>query len=66
MIIGASWFTGRETIGIVVTENEVKERKAYIGVGLGKNEKEDAESISHYGSKIRIEILEKILTLLQK
>lgn len=39
-------------LGIVLTENEVGEKKARIGVALGADEKADIEYIMEYGGKI--------------
>ena len=59
MISGSIWFAGNECIGIVqvVQEHERDtyrqtgdaDFKYYIGVGKGKNEKEDAQYISEWG-----------------
>ena len=51
-IIDATWFTDQSgnCIGIVVIENSVGERKAYIGVASGWDEKKDEQSIADYGA----------------
>lgn len=36
-IVDVKWYTGRNTIGIVLIKNFVGGHKAYIGVGLGAN-----------------------------
>jgi hypothetical protein len=59
MITGALWYTGSHCIGIVqvVQGHQVEEYrqtgeaefKYYIGVGLGQEEKSDAQYIADYG-----------------
>ena len=59
MIIDQIWFTGNQCIGIVqiVQEHEREEYrqtgqanfKYYIGVGLGQDEKADANYIAEHG-----------------
>ena len=40
------WFSGLETIGIVIGEDEITgERKAYIGTGKGYSEEADIQHI---------------------
>ena len=68
-IISVDWFTEMgETrpIGIVVIENEMGERKAYIGKGAGYNEEIDKRHISKCGGKLMPRTLESILKHLQK
>lgn len=51
-IIGHAWFTGKNTIGIIVIfSTEYGEFKSYIGNGIGKDEEEDLQEIANYGSK---------------
>lgn len=60
MITGMRWYCGRDNVGIVqVVEDHQKEHyrqtgeanfKYYIGVGLGTDEKADAQAIADYGS----------------
>ena len=61
-IIGTHWFTGISCFGIVVIETEVGERKAYIGLGVGLNEKEDAEYIAAHGVPVMKDSISQILT----
>jgi hypothetical protein len=59
MIVGQTWFTGNQCIGIVqiVQTHEIEDYrqsgmanyKYYIGVGQGQNEKEDANYIANSG-----------------
>lgn len=50
--IGIVWFTGRDTIGIVIGYNEIsKRKKAYIAKVLGNSESEDVRHILDYGTK---------------
>ena len=54
-IIWVTWFTeGDNTIGIVITENEIKENRAYIGKGRGIDEPYDMEHIAYWGAKFPI------------
>lgn len=67
-IIDTSWFTEQEgtTIGIVVIENEIGDRKAYIGTGAGYDEDVDRRHISERGDKVMPQTLERILKHLKK
>jgi hypothetical protein len=59
MITGQTWYAGNQCIGIVqiVQEHEKNtyrqtgnaDFKYYIGVGLGQNEKSDAQYIADWG-----------------
>jgi len=59
MIVGQTWFTGNQCIGIVqiVQDHEIEEYrqtglanyKYYIGVGWGQDEKTDASYIAEHG-----------------
>lgn len=51
-ILDVIWFSGKNTIGIVVCENKIGERKFYIGVGDGLNAEQDSEKIKNWGSKV--------------
>jgi len=66
MIIDTFWFSGLETIGIVVIENPTGERKAYVGKANGFNEGADKQKIMNNGSKMYVEQLEQIVKLLKK
>lgn len=47
------WFSGRDTIGVVLIRNEsIGYSKAYIGTGRGISESQDVEDIASYGTKI--------------
>ncbi len=62
-ILKANWFTpmGNTLIGIVYGEDEVtKEKKAYIGIGNGYDEKEDSEHIAETGAKFPADVAEKL------
>lgn len=60
MITGMRWYCGRDNVGIVqVVEDHQKETyrqtgeanfKYYIGVGLGQNERDDAQNIANWGT----------------
>ena len=51
-VLDVAWFSGRDCIGIIACENEVRERKFYIGVGDGIDKEQDIEKIKNWGSKI--------------
>jgi len=52
-IIDVHWFGGRDTIGIVLVEDMTFHyMKAYMGVGRGFDEQDDAKDIAQWGSKI--------------
>lgn len=54
-ILNRFWFTsGSKTIGIISTENEFKERKTYIGLASGGDEKSDAMNIADWGSTVPV------------
>lgn len=64
--IDAIWFSNMTStagiVGIVVVEDEkTKERKAYIGIGEGNDEKLDTKRIMDFGSPFRIERVAEIL-----
>lgn len=63
-IKSVNWFTqGQEphTLGIVVIENEIGERKAYVGSGEGYDEGIDAELIADHGARVHPQMLRDIL-----
>ena len=53
-------------IGIVVAENEVGERKAYVGIGYGINQQSDEELIVRDCGKLTAESSRHIMELLEK
>lgn len=66
-ILGTEWFTLRTgtLIGITTTENEAGERKSYIGVGVGMNEKLDEMQIAEWGSPVMAASLKSILNRME-
>ncbi len=58
-VVDSLWFTNnRGTIGIVIIQEDVTgERKAYIGIGDGHNEKADTQSIVDWGNPLSISVL---------
>ncbi len=66
-IIESYWWTLKtgETMGIVVIQPEVGERKAYMGKGNGVSEKADARLIAEYGVPIYPAQLAEILYTLR-
>lgn len=56
------WFNNQAgTIGIVLSENSVGQKKAYIAKVDGRDEKADIEFIKNYGAKIKIGQARQIL-----
>ena len=47
--------------GIIVIQNEIGERKAYIGLGFGDNEMNDAAHIAEHGIPVPKDSVQKIL-----
>lgn len=50
-LINYEWYSGRKTVGVVATINQVG-WKAYIGPAEGNNEEADLLWISQYGAKL--------------
>jgi len=62
-IVDYRWFTGRDSIGIVLIYDEYDGYKSYIGnCQEGNDEMEDVMYISQYGSKFPIEAAKKLFT----
>lgn len=64
-IIDVSWWTTDKSIGIVVVKNEVGQLKAYIGVGDGQDEEQDAKNIADGGARVHKQQLEAIIKKLE-
>lgn len=62
-ILDSFWFTGEfGVIGVVIIEDDkTGSRKAYIGLGRGSNERNDAMAIAHYGVPFYPHILEAMV-----
>jgi hypothetical protein len=55
-ITHVAWFTHvLHTFGIIITEREGEETKAYIGCVAGQDEFKDMVNIAHWGAKFPIE-----------
>lgn len=67
-VIKTRWFTNnRGCIGIVVGEDNVTgDRKAYIGIGHGADEKVDTEAILAWGNKFDLKTAQWLVTYLTK
>lgn len=53
-IIDSIWINqlGAPSFGMVISENFVKERNAFIGMGKGFDQKEDEQIIADFGQKV--------------
>jgi len=66
-IVGTYWFTGINfNIGIVIGENEIGEKKAYIKTVSGFYEDVDTRDVLEYGTPMSVGILEEIRDLLKR
>lgn len=70
-VIEKLWFTNNQgTIAIIIIEEDItRDRKAYIGIGKGKNEESDTQNIIAWGNKFSLEMakyLVRSLTLPRK
>jgi len=68
-VLEAIWFTNNQggTSGIIIVEEDVAgDRKAYIGVGNGIDEKVDIEDILAWGSEFSLGTTERIHHYLTK
>lgn len=56
------WFTHLNcTIGIIIVENAMKEKRSYIGVAMGQSEFVDMKMIAEYGGKFNLEAAEILM-----
>ena len=60
-IVESFWFTGITVIGIVVIEDDIGKRKAYIGLGYGDDQKRDERIIAERGAPVDAYQLERLL-----
>lgn len=65
-VIEKMWFTNNQgCIGIITCEEDVTgDRKAYIGIGCGKDEGEDTEGILAWGNKFSLDTAQIMVSLL--
>jgi hypothetical protein len=60
--IGVWWFvSGSRPVGVVLAENEIKEKKLYIKAVDGMDEKADIREVMDYGSKITVKMLKDMM-----
>jgi len=64
-IIESYWFEGQQPIGIVVTQNQQKEIRAFIGIGIGSNDEIDAKYIAEWGTPIHLTLLKEIVNKIE-
>lgn len=67
-IIKATWFTQEISpyfFGVVITQPEVGNKRAYIGTAHGINEEVDKKYIVEHGARLSIPVLEEILQALK-
>lgn len=61
-LIGWCWYTGRDSIGIVLCLDVItNEKKAYIGLVDGENERHDISNIMCWGTRFESEIAEILI-----
>ena len=61
-LIDAIWFSSfMGIVGIVIVEDEfTRKRKAYVGTGLGFNERADTERVMAHGIKLHPHTVKRI------
>lgn len=57
-----TWFSSRNTVGIVVVKLSNGERKAYIGCAQGYDEKSDVRAIADFGCEFPIEVADMLIS----
>lgn len=56
------WFTHlNQTIGIIIVNNSMNEKKAYLGTCTGLDEFLDMKMIAEYGAKFSVEAAEIVM-----
>lgn len=60
-ILDHIWFNARDCVGIVLIETEIGEHKAYIGVGVSKNEIWDLNWIASWGCHFPLDIAYQLM-----
>ena len=61
-VIDSMWFnTAQGNFGIVVGENEVRQRNMYAGVVRGFDQEADENAILAWGNKVNIRMLEGLI-----
>ena len=67
-VIDTLWFTNNKgTVGIVILEEDITgDRKAYIGVVPGGDEKADTEAIIDWGNPFSLNTAQRIEHFLKK
>lgn len=58
-IIDTFWMTGKGTVGLVACENDMGERKFYIGTGEGFNKEFDSQNIADWGLRVNKEMFDR-------
>lgn len=61
-IHGYAWFSNASTIGIVISENTMKEKQAHISKVSGFDEKMDIKWICEHGAKFPLEAAEMVVS----
>ena len=63
-VIDTLWLT--PTLGLVACENDMEERKFYIGIGEGLNEELDSQTIADWGVRVDKRMLDKFFNRYSK
>lgn len=59
-ILAVKWFSGKDTVGFVLTRSSVFEIRAFVGVAQGFDEESDARYIAEWGAEVSQEIAEAV------
>lgn len=51
-ILKREWFSGQDTVGVVLVKSSDGKKRAYIGVASRGTEEEDAERIADFGARL--------------
>ena len=65
-ILDSFWFSGKETIGIVVVKTSHNEVKAYMGVVPGDDQKYDEKYLASSGTPVHFAQLKSILNCIEE
>lgn len=64
-ILKTWWLTGSGTVGVVITENSIGEKKLRVGVAPGIDTEGDAMHVAEHGTFVPAAVLEEFLRALK-